>query len=244
MRIYAVTFDLWDTLIKEVPGGSDKVADLRIERVMDALASRGLVHTREELVAAYAHTGRFLELTWSKRRDMGIKDQVLFLLTCIDAKLPGRLSREGFEEIVEIYSDCILDSPPVLLPGAKEALEAVKLRGCRIGLICNTGRTPGTTLRKLLERMGILWYFDVTTFSNEILVRKPAEAAFRTTLDRLGALPKVAVHIGDNPDNDIDGAKRVGMMAFHVTAYAEGEAPKADARMETLEGLAEALDKF
>jgi putative hydrolase of the HAD superfamily len=132
----------------------------------------------------------------------------------------------------------------VLLPGAREALEAVRRRGYKMGLICNTGRTPGSTLRKLMDRMGILGFFDVTTFSNEIMVRKPSEAAFRTTLKELGAAPKASVHVGDNPENDIAGAKRVGMRALQVMQYANRPAPEADARIESIVGLPEVLGKF
>jgi putative hydrolase of the HAD superfamily len=113
-----------------------------------------------------------------------------------------------------------------------------------MGLICNTGRTPGSTLRKLMDRMGILGFFDVTTFSNEIMVRKPSEAAFRTTLKELGAAPKASVHVGDNPENDIARAKRVGMRALQVMQYANRPAPEADARIESIVGLPEVLGKF
>jgi hypothetical protein len=78
-KISAVTFDLWDTLIQEHPGGSDRLAKLRIEKIGSLLSSRGIMHSKDEIGSAYKKTGDFLELTWSKRRDMPVHDQVLFM---------------------------------------------------------------------------------------------------------------------------------------------------------------------
>jgi HAD superfamily hydrolase (TIGR01509 family) len=134
-------------------------------------------------------------------------------LSSIDDKLACKLSRQDLAAVERIYAECILDNPPKMLPGAKEALRSVKENGYRTGLISNTGRTPGSALRLVMDSMGIVGFFDTMTFSNEILVRKPAEGAFRVTLDRLRVLPRAAVHIGDDCDGDILGAKKVGMHA-------------------------------
>lgn len=236
-KIAAVTFDLWDTLIQEYPGGSEKVAAIRIRRIGSILASAGALHTPEEILAAHDKTGQFLQLIWSKKRDLPLGDQVLFLLNSIDDRLPGRLRPEDLRGVEEAYSRSILDNPPRLLPGAKDALDQVKGSGYRTGLISNTGRTPGSTLRTLMDRLGILGFFDTTTFSNEILVRKPAQEAFRNTLDRLKTSPKMSVHIGDDPVSDIAGAKRAGMSAIQVVAQGRKPSEKADSTVNSLESV-------
>ena len=76
---------------------------------------------------------------------------------------------------------------PRPVAGAVEALSALRELGVTLAIISNTGRTPGTVLRVLMGNMGILEYFDATTFSNEILVRKPSEGAFTVTLEKLEA---------------------------------------------------------
>lgn len=234
-RIAAVTFDLWDTLIQEHPGGSDKVASLRIDRICKYLNDKGMVHTKAEVATAYRESGDFLEMTWSKRRDMPVRDQVLFILSSIDSRLTGKLSEADLQNIEKFYSYSILDHPPGLLPGARETLKAVRSKGYRIGLISNTGRTPGSVLRVLMGNMGILEFFDVTTFSNEILVRKPAEGAFTTTLEKLRVAPKAAVHVGDDPDSDIAGAKRVGMRAVQVITNGIRPSSSADSSAQSLD---------
>ena len=243
-RIAAVTFDLWDTLIQEHPGGSDRVADLRISRIASILGSKGLAHAPEEIRAAYVKTGSFLELTWSKRKDMGARDQLLFMLSSIDDKLSGKLGRDDLAAIEKAYVESILDHPPRLLPGAKDALRAVKSKGYRVGLISNTGRTPGSVLRVVMQNMGILELFDTTTFSNEILVRKPAEGAFRTTLDKLRVIPQAAVHVGDDARSDVAGAKKAGMRAIQVLADGAVRSSLADDHVSSLGDIVARLEKL
>lgn len=243
-RIVAVTFDLWDTLIKEHPGGSDRLARLRIERIGSLLNSHGIVHSLPEIETAYRKTGDFLELMWSKRRDMPARDQVLFMLSSIDDKLASRLSKQDRDAVEKIYSESILDNPPMMLPGARDALKSVKEMGHRIGLISNTGRTPGSTLRIVMDNMGIAGFFDTMTFSNETLVRKPSEGAFRVTLERLRAIPKTTVHVGDDCDGDILGAKRMGMYALQVLRPGARRSEDADGFVESLDSLAERIERL
>jgi putative hydrolase of the HAD superfamily len=49
-------------------------------------------------------------------------------------------------------------------------------------------------------------------------VSKPHTRIFRVTLDRLGARPHEAVHLGDLTHSDIAGAKAIGMVAVRLTA--------------------------
>ncbi|HEX9907220.1 MAG TPA: HAD family hydrolase [Thermoplasmata archaeon] len=243
IRASAVTFDLWDTLIQEYPGGPDRVASLRIERIGSLLSSRGIVHSSEEIGNAYRNTGAFLDMIWSKNRDMSVRDQVLFMLTSVDSRLPSKLKKEDLEEIVNAYSEAILDSPPRLLPGVIQALDDVKSKGFKIGLICNTGRTPGRMLRVVMTNLGILKYFDSTIFSNEIFVRKPSVPAFRTALDTLKVPAKQAVHVGDHPENDILGARRAGMRAIQVLTDGYGPSQMADLHLRSLDQLTGKIER-
>ncbi|MFQ5848393.1 MAG: HAD family hydrolase, partial [Candidatus Methylomirabilales bacterium] len=81
------------------------------------------------------------------------------------------------------------------------------------GLICNTGRTPGTMLKIVLQRLGILEHFDVLTFSDAVGIRKPAPQIFHRTLEQLGVSSDRALHVGDDPTTDVQGALGVGMRA-------------------------------
>ena len=243
-KITAVTFDLWDTLIQEHPGGSDKVATLRIERIGKLLSSRGIPYRGDEVREAYNKTGEFLNLTWSKARDVAVRDQVLFMLSSIDGKLASRLGKADVAEVERIYVDSILDNPPMLLQGVKEVLRALKARSFKIGLISNTGRTTGTTLRVVLQRMGIGEYFDTMTFSNEVLLRKPSPGVFRVTLEKLRAVPKASVHVGDDYEKDFMGAKKAGMHAIHLVATKQRSHGQEDGTIRSLDELVDKVEDF
>jgi putative hydrolase of the HAD superfamily len=113
-----------------------------------------------------------------------------------------------------------------------------------VGLISNTGRTPGSVLRVLMDKMGILDKFDVTTFSNEIQIRKPAQMAFMTTLDKLKVVPRSAVHIGDDAEKDILGAKMCGMKAIQIVAADAEQSDFADARKHSLSHITDDIAKL
>jgi len=243
-KISAVTFDLWDTLIQEYPDRTKNVARDRIEGMRAVLERKGILHSSDEVKSAYEDTGKFLELTWSKRRDMDTRDQVLFMLNSLDDKLAARLGKSDLAEIEMIYGSGLLDNPPRLLPGAKDVLRSVKAKGYRIGLISNTGRTPGSVLKVMMGRMGILEFFDATTFSNETLVRKPAESVFRLTLEKLRAAPKTSVHVGDSEESDIRGAKAIGMYAIQVLDEGEKGSHIADAHVRSLDSVADKIDRL
>lgn len=238
--IEAVTFDLWDTLIQEVPGGSARVARLRIGRIADILDSVGRSHGTGALETAYSETGRHLEEIWSDSKDVSVAYQVRFMLRRLDDDLPDSLDADALDDIVSVYSDSMLEHPPKLLPGAEEALAEARANVPRMGLISNTGKTPGRVLRTVMGRLGILHFFDVTTFSDEMMLRKPAPAIFVKTLGNLGVAPPKAIHVGDDPIADMQGARGVGMRTVHIVE--PGGDSDADARAGSLAQVVPALE--
>ena len=126
----------------------------------------------------------------------------------------------------------------------RETLAAVREKGYRVGLISNTGKTPGSTLRVVMEDLGVLQYFGVTTFSNEILVRKPAEGAFKVTLESMKLLPRAAVHIGDDPEKDVEAARNAGMHAIQTLTTGARRADSADGYVTDLDQVLEAIERL
>jgi len=84
-------------------------------------------------------------------------------------------------------------------------------------VVSNTMRTPGVTLRRVLERYGLLGCFAHTAFSDETRVRKPDPAIFLGALRALGAEPARAIHVGDDAILDVEGARAAGMRVVQVT---------------------------
>lgn len=229
--IQAVTFDLWQTLILETPEDLRRAGRLRISGVRAILKERGYDVPSTELERAYEVVGRRLEGIWRNHVDISPLEQVQLFLDCVDPELPLALGEETMQELEQAYTSPVLTVMPALNEGAAETLTALKGKGLKIGLICNTGRTPGAMLRIVLERLGILPFFNALAFSNELRLRKPDPRIFILTLEQLGVKPEQALHVGDDPQTDVGGAKGVQM---HALWLKRGEDPH---RPETADGV-------
>ena len=146
---------------------------------------------------------------------MAPDDQLRMFLEALDPALPAALDVRGARADRRRVPGADAAHRPDITPGAVEAVRELRARGLRLGLISNTGRTPGRVLRRLLEDADLLPCFDVLVFSDEARVRKPAAAIFRRVLDQTRVDPARAVHVGDDAVSDVAGARGAGMRAIH-----------------------------
>jgi putative hydrolase of the HAD superfamily len=213
--LQAVTFDLWQTLILDRPEGLRQARAGRIQGIHAILRQHGHAVETAAVEQAYDAVGERLEDAWRTQRDIGSRGQVRILLDVLG--LDGRVGAD--EPIMEAFDRAyclpILSALPVANAGAAEVLTVLSARGLRLALICNTGRTPGSMLRIVLERLGLRRFLSVLTFSDEIALRKPHPEIFLRTLAALGVEPSHAAHLGDDVTTDIAGARGVGMRAIH-----------------------------
>ncbi len=239
----AVTFDLWQTLILDTPEGLAKARANRVRGVHELLAGEGIVLAPAAVDRAYDAVGERLEGLWTTLRDAGPEAQVRMLLESLGAadRVQGR--ERLMAALVDAYCLPILDALPVPNAGARETLAALRERGLRLALVCNTGRTPGRMLRRVLERLGLAGYLSVLTFSDELGLRKPHPEIFRRTLAGLGVEPEEAAHVGDSLAADVAGARGIGMRGIHLchAAGADPGAAEAD-RVARLPDLPALLD--
>jgi len=119
---------------------------------------------------------------------------------------------------------------PVLMKKAK--FEDVKMvlkkldKQYKIGLISNSGITPGRILRKVLDKLEVLRYLDCTVFSDEMGYTKPHQLIFREAIKILQSNPHETAHIGDLLQTDVAGAKSFGMKTVWLNRA--GEVNKSD----------------
>lgn len=83
-----------------------------------------------------------------------------------------------------------------------------------LGIVSNS-LAPNTIFD--LRVVGILDYFDAIVISSDMGRRKPHPLIFLEALYRMDLEPEQAVFIGDNPYEDILGAKNVGMKTVLIT---------------------------
>jgi putative hydrolase of the HAD superfamily len=237
--IEAVTVDLWFTLIAHDKFYDDKITEARLSGIAEALRDAGHDISREKIVDAFSASGRYLEQYWATYRDMDTDGQVKILLDCMGIEpVPDLVA-----SVADPYANAVLHVEPFLVEGALEALEAIRDSGLKLALISNTGRTPGQAMRKVIRKMGIIDFFEVTTFSNETGYLKPDSRIFETTLSRIGARPEQTVHVGDHDLLDVKGAKDYGMKSIKVLQYASNRKAngESDLCIDTMYELPDAI---
>lgn len=121
----------------------------------------------------------------------------------------------------------LLDTPPALLPGAREALEWLSGRFA-LAVVSDTGFASGRAQDRLLERDGLRDLFTATVYSMDVGHAKPRPEPFRAALEALGVAPGEAVHVGDIERTDVAGALAVGMRAIRLDALRDSGPSQAE----------------
>ena len=222
--IKAVTFDLWHTIIYEPDDAyMQRTRMIRMRNTWRTLKELGHKISYEEVKVGFHHHDFSLEDVWSADKDVSERTQLRMLLDCLGIK-EGR--RELYDALKEPYRGALMENMPALSDGMVDTLETLKERGYTIGIISNTGHTSGKGLRKVIEKLEVLQYFDVLTFSNEMRIRKPQSNIFNRTLGAMGVKPKSAAHVGDNIATDVVAARRVGMKGILYDNHDRGRMGK------------------
>lgn len=95
--------------------------------------------------------------------------------------------------------------------GLHKTLKELTSQKYLIGLITN-GRHEGQ--RASMKALGIETYFDAVLISEAEGISKPNPLIFKRALSQLNLQPHEAVYVGDHPINDIEAAKKVGLLAI------------------------------
>ena len=151
---------------------------------------------------------------------------------------PGRmaaycLEKQGVEndellaDLTKEFEEASLAGGVDAVEGALETIETLVRNKIGIGLVCDTGLTPGRVVRELLDKTGLLEHLEVQCFSDEVGVPKPGNEIFAKALAGLGCRPPEAVHIGDLKRTDIAGAHDIGM---HAIRFRGAHDDRSDAR--------------
>ena len=97
-------------------------------------------------------------------------------------------------------------------PEVPGVLSRLRAGGARLAVVSNWD----VSLHDVLERTGLRPLVDAVVISAELGVAKPDPAIFRAALDRLGAGPDGALHVGDSLEDDVAGARAAGLEAVLV----------------------------
>jgi FMN phosphatase YigB (HAD superfamily) len=229
----AVTFDYWNTLMWEEPGS---LKEKRLEVWTQSLTELGAVVDPVQLEHAHDAAHQEYVDSWTAGRQFRVEDAVDHMLE----RLNGELGSDAKRAFVEGFSEGGRRAAIHPSDGVRECLEGLRGEGVRIGIICDIGLTPSPVVGELLEREGLLGFFDAMSFSDEVGHYKPARAIFEHALGELGGVvPERAAHVGDRRRTDVSGAIAMGMTAVRYNGVYEDEAIRAPEADIVLTNLAE-----
>jgi HAD superfamily hydrolase (TIGR01549 family) len=122
------------------------------------------------------------------------------------------LPRERWPEADAHWLRCYASEPSELVPGAREALEALAGSGLVQGLVSSG---DPVRVRGEAESLGLARFFSAVVCGGETAGRKPDPEPLLVALGRLSIDPEHAAYVGDSPE-DVLMAKAAGAYAIGV----------------------------
>jgi putative hydrolase of the HAD superfamily len=207
----AVTFDYWNTLVYEEHG---RLRGIRLQSWTAILEDAGIRVPPERLEKAFDESWAEYERAWFDNRQYLHDEAVADIVRAIGVTPTD----DVVTALAESFPGAAGGADLHLADGIEDSLRALRSVGVRIGIVCDVGMTPSSSLIKLLEARGILSLFDHWSFSDEVGVYKPDPAIFRHALAGLGSPdPGRVAHVGDRTRTDVAGALGMGMVAVRYT---------------------------
>ncbi|MBO8158125.1 HAD family hydrolase [Thermosyntropha sp.] len=232
----AITFDFWNTLYK--PPENEEAGRKRINLFWDYLLKIGFEVERKQVKRAFM---KAWDMANKKQREEGIDITPRGHLAIILDEIGVELMPDMEDKAYNIYTETLLDFPPVINDDVQEILPRLKSK-YKLAVICNTGITPGKNLRELMKKDGIIDYFDYLVFSDEVGFAKPNIEIFNFTLNKLKAENSCVAHIGDDVLTDMWGAKNAGMTTIWLAPEADEKLSHIDYHIRRLNELKAIFD--
>ncbi len=199
-EITALIFDLDDTLwdvgsvIQRAEQAMMRLLSERYPRVMEMHTLESMRHLRARM--ALEHPAMRHDFTW-------LRTQAL-LVHAREAGYPDSMASEAFEVFYRVRNEVVPYDD--VLP----ALEWLSGR-YRLFAISNGNAD--------LRAIGLAQYFERSLAARDAGMLKPDPRIFAMLLDASGVRATEAMHIGDDPNADIEGAHRAGIRPVWVNRH-------------------------
>lgn len=214
MRIRAVVFDLFDTLVdlcaEELP-----VEEYKGQRIpASARSVHALVAERHRVgfdafqEAMMEGMQAFLESHLRRDREVTTLERMSDALARIgieDAELAERMTWSHMDVLRSAVR------VPEHHTGVLDALRG----GVRIGLCSNFSHSE--TAHRVLDEAGFSERLDAVVVSDAFGLRKPRREIFSEVIGRLGVSPEETLHVGDSLRADVGGAASAGIRSVWIT---------------------------
>lgn len=206
----AVIFDLDGTLLNRDASVQDFI-EHQYERLSNHLSH----------IPKYIYTKRFIELD-----DHGYVWKDIVYSQLIDELAITSLTAE------ELLNDYLLEFRNHCIPFSHllEMLDELKNQGLRLGIITNGF---GDFQYNNIKALGIENYFEAILISEWEGIKKPNPEIFARALSKLQVEPEESMFVGDHPENDVEAAKKLGMVGVWKKDSA-WDVPTADYTIDDL----------
>ena len=108
------------------------------------------------------------------------------------------------------------------MPHAKETLDALRLRGCRVYLLSNAQAC--FTVDELVS-LDLMRRFDGVLLSSDAGMKKPYRGFFERVLNTYGIDRGAAVMVGNDAAADVGGATDAGLDSIYIHTWSSGARP-------------------
>jgi HAD superfamily hydrolase (TIGR01458 family) len=205
---------------EEIPGASDAVDELRRSGISLRLVTNTTTHTRTELARTLGHAGISVEPGEIVTAVVGAAaylrekhpDARCYLLSDGDATE----DLEGVQLVEE-------DPDVVVIGGASDDFSYRNVDRAFGMLVAGASLVAmhrnlywRTSARLQLDAGAYVRGLEEAAGVEAVVVGKPAPTFFRAALDEIGVAPESAWMIGDDAENDVRGAQRIGMTGVLV----------------------------
>lgn len=206
MRIKLVSFDVWSTLVYS----NKAYKRMRAHLLASAL---GVADVTEVTAKMNLADDMLDDETVRTGAQFGFAERVQRTAELLDCEQPDDL-----EQLEREMNQAFLNDLPTLTESdLVETLEILRGLGLTLAVNSNTGFVSGVLMRQMLDKLGILPWVQITLFSDEIGAAKPNPEVFNRLIKESGLTPQQILHIGDNLDTDVRGAKFARLHALHYS---------------------------
>jgi len=220
MRIKAVLWDLDNTLLDFM-----RMKRTAVEIAVDYMLGAGLKGERNELIEKIFHIYRQTHIESQNALETVIQQQM-------GKRFDPRILASG---IIGYQRGRDLATYPY--PGVEKTLKELLRMGMLLGTVSDA---PAEQCYNRLARLHLIPWLDVVVTYDDTKEYKPSPKPFLLALKKLKVAPENVIYIGDWPEKDIIGAKRVGMITVFARWGEHPDAPDTGADYD-LKNIAEVL---
>src|SRR5262249_21727867 len=150
LGIKAVSFDFWHTLFTESGDAFSFYGERRRKLLTDALAGYGSFSAVQIHEASRAEA-ELHDMVWRQPHPtLPVAERIGTILNHLEVRVPEDVTMQ----IARAYEEGLLERPPTLVPGARDAVERLSTR-YRLGIISDVGFAPGRVLKQVLGATGL-----------------------------------------------------------------------------------------